>query len=315
MRRIALVTAALAAAVAAGCGGGDEESGGEANAGIRMAGGGGALRYAVPALPRDLDPLAARTRSAQLVSRQVHEPLVGTLRAPYGGERGPQGLAASVTPSRTRAEWTIALRPGLRFQDGTPLDVEATLANARRWIASPAGPRLLPGAFAVDSPRPGTVRLLFAGRAAGVRGLLASPRLGVVSPSALEPAGGGRSRVSPGATGSGTGPFEFGARDAESIQLARNLEWWGSPIGFGPALDSVTFTAAPAAGRVALLAAGGAEVAEAPGVRGLRELSGDPLLRTAGGPGGVAFSASVRGLAVPPAIPALSGVWLTEIRG
>ena len=303
--------AALLIGAAGGCGGEDTAP---QPGGLPSAGGGGVLRYSVPDLPADLDPLAADSRDQRLVSRQVYEPLVGTTRAPYSGDLSREDLAASITPSSTRAEWTIVLRPGVRFQDGAPLDVAALLANARRWIASPAGRRLLPRAFGVDSPRPGAVRLLFAGPARSVPTLLAAPELGLVSPYALEPAGSGRFRLRPGAEQAGTGPFEVGARTEGSLDLVRHAGWWGSSIGLGPALDSVAVVEEPvAAERAALLVNRGALAAEAVGATGLRVIADDPLIRVEGGRDGVAYVASVRGLEGPPALPRLSGVWLTNI--
>lgn len=248
------------------------------------------------------------------MARQVYEPLVGSIRAPYSGELLREDLAATITPSPTRAEWTIVLRPGVRFQDGAPLDVAALLANARRWIASPAAERLLPGAFGADSPRPGAVRLLFTGPVRGVPALLAAPELGLVSPDALESMGGGRFRLEPAAEQAGTGPFEVGARTEGSLDLVRHAGWWGSPIGLGPALDSVAFVEEPvAAERAELLLNGGAQAADAVGATGLREIADDPLIRVEGGRDGVAYVASVRGLEGPPALPRLSAVWLTYI--
>jgi peptide/nickel transport system substrate-binding protein len=307
----ALLIAALTG-TAFGCGEDDDVA--PQPGGLPAAGGGGALRYSVPRLPADLDPLEAGSRSEQLVSRQVYEPLVGAARAPYGGELSREGLAASITPSSTRAEWTIVLRPGVRFQDGASLDVPALLLNARRWIASPAGDRLLPGAFGADSPRPGAVRLLFTGPVAGVPELLAAPELGLVSPAALEPVGGERLRLRPGSDQAGTGPFEVATRTEGSLDLVRNAGWWGSSAGLGPALDSVAFVEEPvAAERAARLVDGGAQAAEAVGASGLDVIAGDPLVRTEGGPNGIAYVASVRGLEAPPAVPRLSAVWLTNI--
>ena len=291
------LTLLLIVGAAGGCG--DEDDPSAQTGGLPEAGGGGTLRYAVPELPSGLDPLEADTRTERLVARQVYEPLVGSSRAPYSGDLSREGLAVSITPSSTRAEWTIVLRPGIRFQDGTPLDVAALLANARRWIASPAGGRLLPGAFGADSPRPGAVRLLFAGPTPGVPALLAAPELGLVSP---------------GSARAGTGPFEAGTRTEGSLALVRNTAWRGSAAGLGPALDSVSFVEAPtAAGRTELLENGSVQVAEALGARGLRTIAADPLLRVEGGREGVAYVASVRGLDPPPALPRLSGVWLTNI--
>lgn len=291
------LTLLLTVGTAGGCGGDDDPA--AQTGGLPESGGGGTLRFAVPGLPSNLDPLDADTRTERLVTRQVYEPLVGSSRAPYTGDLSREGLALSITPSSTRSEWTIVLRPGVRFQDGTPLDVAALLANTRRWISSAAGGRLLPGAFGSDSPRPGAVRLLFAAPTPGVRGLLAAPELGLVST--------GSERV-------GTGPFQVGTRTEGSLALARNAAWWGSAAGLGPALDSVLFVEAPIpADRTELLQNGSVQVAEALGASGLTAIAADPFLRVKGGREGLAYVASVRGLDPPPALPRLSGVWLTNI--
>ncbi|MGZ5419718.1 MAG: ABC transporter substrate-binding protein, partial [Solirubrobacterales bacterium] len=81
LRRIrlrGLAAAALAASLTAlcGCGGGDTSSSSVAPSGRPAAGGGGQLTYALPAIPASLDPLAASSREAQLITLQEHEPLV-----------------------------------------------------------------------------------------------------------------------------------------------------------------------------------------------------------------------------------------------
>ena len=270
--------ALLLAGTAGGCGGEDDPS--AQTGGLPETGGGGSLRYAMPELPTDLDPLEADTRTERIVARQVYEPLVSSSRVPYSGEISREDLTASLTPSQSRAEWTIVLRPGVRFHDGVPLDVSALLQNARRWIASPAGARLLPGAFGADSPRPGAVRLLFAGPTPGVPALLAAPELGLVSP---------------GSARAGTGPFAVGPRTEGSLALVRNPAWWASAAGLGPALDSVSFVEAPAVGEgFELLRNGSVQVTEPVGAEGLEAVAADPVLRADGGRGGVAYLASVR---------------------
>ena len=189
------------------------------------------------------------------------------------------------------------------------------LANSRRWTA-PGAEELLPGLFAVDAPRPDEVRFIFRGPATGVRALLGSPRLGIVSPQALAPATGEHSTFNPEVSGSGTGPFELAGVPQDHLELARNADWWGSPLGLGPALDGITFIPAPSeAARLELLQEAEAEVAEPLGPATLRSIASDPLLRTTGGApgaGGVGYEASVRGIE-SGAVPVLSGVWLTMI--
>ena len=304
-----------AALLLAACGSDDEPSPG-GDGGLPAAGAGGVLSYAVPQMPRSLDPLSASSRAAQIVTRQVHEPLVGATLGPYGARPAQPGLTAAVTPSADRSTWSISLRPGVSFQDGAPLDVGAVLANARRWSSTSQGRRLLPGLFGADTPRPGVVRLLFERPQPDAATLLASPRLGIVSPRALEPVSGERAVVGAEASATGTGPFELGDASDERVEVARYDAWWGSPLGLGPALDSVLFVGAPnALERLRLLRDGQVQAIDPVGAAGARLAESDPLLRSVGGPSGVGFVASVRGLAEPPEIPQLSSVWLTTIGG
>jgi ABC-type transport system substrate-binding protein len=301
--------------VLAGCGGdGDGNTGG---AGLPPAGGGGALVYAVPDLPATLDPLAAGNRAAQSVVRQVYEPLVETISGPYGQARTQTGLALSAHPSRDRTTWTVALRPGVHFQDGTPFNAAAVLANSRRWQSDPAGRRLLPHLFAVDAPRPDEVRFLLDQPVPDLVSRLSDPRLGIVSPGALDPESGEGARFVPVTSGSGTGAFQLGQRTPGRLELSRFAGWWGSPMGLGPALDGVTFVVAQQPSqRLRLLRDGDAQVADELGVAALRTAERDPLLVTVGGPaGGLALEGSVRGIDSADVVPALSGVWLTRLTG
>jgi peptide/nickel transport system substrate-binding protein len=306
---VALLALAL---LLVGCGGGD--AGEDAATGLPSAGGGGTLVYAVPALPATVDPLAASDRTTQTISRQVYEPLVARLNGPYGATTVRPGLALSAEPSPDSSVWTVTLRRDVRFQDGTPFNAAAVLANSRRWTTLPKGRSLLPGLFAVDAPRPDQVRFLLDAPDPGLVGRLASPRLGIVSPQALAPQGGANSRLRT-AEGSGTGPFELGAVSATRIELSRNAAWWGSPIGLGPALDGAAFLAEPRPSqRLRLLEGGGVQVADPLGPAALAAVAGDPLLATVGGPElGIGLEGSVRGLDSARAVPLLSRVWLTDI--
>jgi peptide/nickel transport system substrate-binding protein len=318
MRRGAawLLAIALLGAAAAGCGGGDDAETGAAS-GLPAAGGGGGLAYALPSLPSTLDPLAAGDRAAFTVTRQVHEPLVGRLTAPYREGQGRPGLALDVNPSRDRTTWRVALRAGVRFQDGTPFNAAAVLANARRWSSEPLGRRLLPNLFAVDAPRPDEVRFLLESPVADLDTRLADPRLGIVSPRALDAESGERSRFRGDSPGSGTGPFEAGPVASDRIELSRHAGWWGTPLGLGPSFDGVTFLlASRAAQRLQLLLEGTVQIADPLDSEGLREAKADPLLDTIGGPNaGIGVERSVRGIDSARTVPLLSEVWLTRLVG
>src|SRR3954451_14475473 len=119
MRLRAAIFAALALVAIAGCGGGDG-SGTERGSRLPPAGGGGTLAYALPSLPPTLDPLAAQDRVAETATRQIYETLIARLTCPYGQTTSQPGLALSASPSRDPATWTVSVRSGIRFQDGTP---------------------------------------------------------------------------------------------------------------------------------------------------------------------------------------------------
>src|SRR5580765_7297033 len=110
MRLRAATLAALAMAALAGCGGGGDGSGTGGNSQLQPAGGGGTLTYALPGLPATLDPLAAKGRLAQTVTRQVYEPLIAEVTGPYGQSAAQPGLALSAHPSPSRSTWTLTLR-------------------------------------------------------------------------------------------------------------------------------------------------------------------------------------------------------------
>jgi peptide/nickel transport system substrate-binding protein len=306
---------AFALLVVTGCGG----PGGEADvtSGPLPAGGGGTLSYALPSLPSTLDPLAAQSRAELTITRQVYEPLIERLAGPYDQTTPQAGLALTARQSRDRTTWTLTLRSGVRFQDGTPFNAAAVLANSRRWQSDPAGRSLLPHLFAVDAPRPDEVRFLLDEPLPDLVRRLASPRLAIVSPRALDPQSGQEARFLPDMAGSGTGAFQPGPAGPGRMTLSRSAGWWGSSLGLGPSLDGVVFVVAhQPSQRLRLLREGAVEVADPLGPAELRAADSDPLLETVGGrAGGIGLEGSVRGIDMAGAIPVLSGVWLTRLTG
>jgi peptide/nickel transport system substrate-binding protein len=299
-----------------GCGGGGG-SGTQQRSQLPAAGGGGTLDYALPGLPRTLDPLAARDRIAQTVTRQVYEPLIAQITGPYGQPTSQPGLVVGVRPSANRSIWSLDLRPGVRFQDGTPFNAGAVLANSRRWQSDPRGRALLPHLFAVDAPTPDEVRFLLDRPVRDFPQRLASPRLGIVSPRAFEPQSGQRARYIPDVRNSGTGAFQAGPGGPARLELSRFAGWWGSPMGLGPALDGVTFVVARLPEqRYRMLSDGTVQIADPLDAAGLSAAEADPLVNTIGGPrSGIGLEGSVRGISSAGVVPALSAVWLTRLTG
>jgi ABC-type transport system substrate-binding protein len=279
-----------------------------------QAGGNGTLTYAIPSTHSGLDPLAAGTIAAQTVSRQIFEPLVASLDGPYGHRRNVPGIALSNRHSGDFRVWSLRLRSGVRFGDGRLLDASAVLVNARRWRTSPEGRELLPGFIAADGPRPDLVRFVFASPMHDLPSRLGDPRLGLVSPAALQPQSGTRALLLRVAQ-AGSGPFQLTGRPAPQVVMRRNRGWWGSRRGLGPALDQITFTAeARHGGRLELLRGGTVEVAADIGRAAAMRLRADPLLTavSVASPYAIGLDRSVRGIFNWRPRP-LSGVWITTL--
>lgn len=311
---LAAVTAGCVLALG-GCGGEDiDERGRPALTSVDEAGEGGTLVWAVADRVRTIDPLLARTRAERIVSRQIHEPLAESLSGPFGDVRRRPGLARWIRPSEGKTVWSMKLRSGVRFQDGTAFNGEAVAANAQRWLDRPAGRRLLPTLLAYDTPRPGEVRFILSEADPRFDRRLAASRLGIVSPKALRRPPLGALALRDEDTG--TGAFELREREAQRQLLARNTSWWGSRRGLGPALTQVLVRTEPNPNlRFALLDAGDAQLADQLPSEQARLARADPLLTALRARDGswLGLDRSVRGVSSANELPSLAGAWLTRI--
>jgi peptide/nickel transport system substrate-binding protein len=312
--RRALVAAALCVTLGTGCGG-TQPTPPSSGPGTVQAGGGGTLVYALTRRPAGLDPLRARSRETQTVVAQSYEPLVATLAGPFGDTRRRRGLAVAWRSSADREIWSFSLRHRVRFADGTLFDADAVLANAARWRTLPAGRLLVPGLVAADAPSPSEVRFVLNRPTPDLPRLLAGARLGIVSPSALEPRSGVSASVGIGSR-AGTGPFRLIRSGGDEILVARNPRWWGTKLGLGPALDQVRFRIVPSETRRAqLLSSGAVQVADGLGVVTTQRVRRDPLLYTlpnASG-GALGLERSVRGISGSGPVRSFAGAWLTTV--
>jgi len=298
--------------LAAGCG--ESEVAGpdaEANA---IPGPAGSLRIAVGDPIETLDPLLAETRAEHLASRQIHEPLVSSQAGPFGQSRQRPGLARAIQPSAGDTAWTATLRDGVRFQNGQPFDADAVLANVDRWLAVAEGRELLPELAEAFSPQPGQVQFLLSEPAPRFPQRLADARLGLVAPSALADVDTGL--LTPAGARTGTGPFELRERAGDRTLLARNIQWWGTPIGLGPGVDQIELTdLRDPRLRVDGLVGGSFEVADELDAELARTVEADPLLTVVRGGGAVlGMERSVRGIETAQADQPLADAWLTDIR-
>jgi peptide/nickel transport system substrate-binding protein len=171
---------------------------------------GGTLRVAIPSEVDSLDPWV--DGSSLVATRQVFETLVAI--DPATGAVTP-GLAASWQIANDGASWTMTLRDGVRFHDGSALDAAAVAASFARGRTTRAyrilfdEPSAIAGVQAVD---PRTVRFDLRAPFGPFLAHLASPQTAIAQPS-----------------GAGTGPFQAGASALApdgTLTLRRNESYW-----------------------------------------------------------------------------------------
>ncbi|MEI8001338.1 MAG: ABC transporter substrate-binding protein, partial [Actinomycetes bacterium] len=148
-------------------------------------------------------------------------------------------LAKSLTPNATFDQWTIALRPGVTFHDGTPVDAAAVKFNLDSWRgANPRLPaRLLQFVFAnvadVTVVDPLTVSVTTKTPWPSFPAQIAGARFGITAPAQLD---------NPDTCATnliGSGPFQLQSwRVNESLVVTRNPHYWRTGL---PYLDQITF--------------------------------------------------------------------------
>lgn len=227
---VALVVAVTAGAVPAGAAGGAKpKPGGEVVWGLEAETTGGWCL-----------PQAQLAVSGIIVANAIYDTLT-TLNSK--GEYVPF-LAESVTPNATYDQWTIALRDGVRFHDGSPLDADAVKLNLDTYRGlNPKVPgRLTPFVFSniadvqvtgpltlsvtTKTPWPAFPALLYGGG-----------RYGMLAPAQLaDPATCATNLI-------GTGPFVKQTwRPNEEFVAVRNPDYWRADL---PHLDKIVFRPVP----------------------------------------------------------------------
>ena len=162
--------------------------------------------------PATLEPhLATDVLAAEIVAN-VCETLV---RARPGSVR-PEGLLATSWATADERRWTFTLRPGVRFQDGAPLDAEAVVAN----FDSLRRVRGFPGR--AERVGPLVVEVTLERANAALLSTLSQPFFAMQSPKRL---------TGPGSdVPTGTGPYRLEGSRPGLVELAAfDQHWSGAP--------------------------------------------------------------------------------------
>lgn len=174
---------------------------------------------------------------------------------PYGKAPVPQ-LASALVEQPDRKSWTLTIRSGVRFHDGTALTAEAVKVNLERQRRSPLNGPTMALITSIDVTGPLTLRLTLGKPFGSMPYLLGSTAGIMVSPKAIKEKAATLNR---GPSDAGTGPYilkEWVSGDRTVV--VRNPKYWGSPK---PRLDQITFRVVPdEAARYGALRAGDLQV-------------------------------------------------------
>ena len=180
--------------------------------------------------PPPLDPDTFYQPEGLLIMTSAYQGLVHY--AP--GSTEIQGLLATRwTISPDGLTYTFALRPGVKFADGTPFDAAAAKASFQRRIDMAGGPSYMLAELAdMQTPDPMTFVVRLKKPVAPFLDYLASPYGPLMtSPTAVaqHAAGGDHATAWLAAHTAGTGPYELTeAIPADHYTLKANANYWGT---------------------------------------------------------------------------------------
>ena len=197
---------------------------------------GGTLRYGLEADVNGINPATSSLSSPGLMMSNA---VFDTLAAYTPDGQWVPYLAESFTPNDDFSQWTVKVREGISFHDGTPLNAEALQINFETQRADPlvglAVKPFFPAENATELIDDLTIKYnlsepnaQFPGTVSGQLGMIASPAwlaAALVDPNLNQ-------------APVGTGPFVFDSRSQDSTtKFVRNDNWWGGEVY----LDAIEF--------------------------------------------------------------------------
>ncbi len=227
----ALALGSAAAAGLAGCSSGSAAAPGTTTAPGAAPSRGGSLTVGTMAEVDGFSPSQNRwDTNGLLYANTVYDPLMavavdGTIQ-PY--------LARSLTPNASFDTWTLKLRPGVTFHDGTALTATVVGNNFAALRSSALTGGALKGVASVSTPDDHTVVFALTSPTTGFAAALTTQAGYVAAQSTLD---------HPTAPPVGTGPFVYSAWQPNGhFTATRNPHYWQAGL---PYLDQITFRPIP----------------------------------------------------------------------
>ena len=154
------------------------------------------------------------------ILNQVSEPLVGlTIK----GEVLPW-LVESWEQSRDGRTWTLHLRKGVKFTDGTPVNAEAIKINLERFLKHSIGKATLAIVESIAVADESTLKLTTKAPYAPLINTLGYHWIVVYSPTQMKKTGDDAVHTAP----VGSGPFKFVShKRGQEVRLEANDQYWG----------------------------------------------------------------------------------------
>ena len=166
---------------------------------------GGTLDIGVPSVLAQWSPAGTAWNAAELqAGRAVYDRLVSR----DADDVPVPELASDLTPNADFTVWTITVRPGVTFHDGTPLDATAVVANLEAQRTSPVAAALLVPIASVQAATATTVVVTTTTPWSTFPQVLTTQVGYIAAPSVLTGAS---------ADPIGTGPFAYGGRGTRRL--------------------------------------------------------------------------------------------------
>jgi peptide/nickel transport system substrate-binding protein len=259
----------------AGCGSGASSSAGgttsssSASAGTPVTGGN--LVFANPQDAQSLDESTVFDNNSIWIMEQITQPL---FTVTSNGKGVMPWLATGYTVSKNQLTYTISLRKGVKFSNGTPMTSKDVQFTLEQTMAASQGWGYIDSAIkSVDAPSTDTVVINLKYKWAPILADLALFANGVVPDNF-----GGKTAAAFYQAPVGTGPFKFDYwHKGSALKLIKNTNYWqpGKPY-----LDSVTWTDVPNVNtRQLQVTSGEAQIDQFPAWSTVAQLKANPAVQ------------------------------------